>query len=284
MGKNATHGLYYHRPKAGLEAAARGMKPKHPVVLIPGACCWRAGRGATRAAGRGGAVPPPPPAHRVTRLHCPGHALWRLVRPAGFVTSSLETWQGNACAADKLRQRVWGGMSMVHTLLGDVRCWVEHMSLDPTTGLDPPGIKLRAAAGLDAIEFFAANFWCVWCGGGRGTVWFGEKGWGEAVTRGGRDDGQRGNVWAMLGCLNTGPQVVVPSLVTVPQCHPQSHCTRRVFARMVTALADIGYDASNLIPAPYDWCGGLSRLCKHVAAGFFGECSTTDRPPPCLLL
>lgn len=27
----------------------------------------------------------------------------------------------------------------------------------------------------------------------------------------------------------------------------------RVFARLVTVLADIGYDASNVFAAPYDW-------------------------------
>ena len=32
---------------------------------------------------------------------------------AGFVTSGLELWQGKPCAADKFRQRVWGGLTMV---------------------------------------------------------------------------------------------------------------------------------------------------------------------------
>ena len=33
-------------------------------------------------------------------------------------------------------------------------CRCKHMALDPETGLDPPGIKLRAAEGLEAADFF----------------------------------------------------------------------------------------------------------------------------------
>lgn len=35
------------------------------------------------------------------------------------------------------------------------------MLLDPTTGLDPPGVKLRAAQGLDAADYLFPGFW-VW--------------------------------------------------------------------------------------------------------------------------
>lgn len=33
------------------------------------------------------------------------------------------------------------------------------MSLDPFTGADPPGIRLRASSGFEAIDYFMANYW-----------------------------------------------------------------------------------------------------------------------------
>jgi Lecithin:cholesterol acyltransferase len=33
-------------------------------------------------------------------------------------------------------------------------CWMQHLSLNFTTGLDPEGIRVRNAQGLDAIDFF----------------------------------------------------------------------------------------------------------------------------------
>lgn len=39
--------------------------------------------------------------------------------------------------------------------------WIKHLSLDPTTGLDPPGIKVRAAEGLDAASYFVSGYW-IW--------------------------------------------------------------------------------------------------------------------------
>jgi hypothetical protein len=32
--------------------------------------------------------------------------------------------------------------------------WLRAMMLDPDTGLDPPGIRIRAAQGLDAASYF----------------------------------------------------------------------------------------------------------------------------------
>ena len=37
----------------------------------------------------------------------------------------------------------------------------KHMALDMQTGLDPPGIRVRAAQGLEAADFFVPGFW-VW--------------------------------------------------------------------------------------------------------------------------
>lgn len=39
--------------------------------------------------------------------------------------------------------------------------WKQHIMLDKITGLDPPGIKLRAAQGFDAADFFITGYW-IW--------------------------------------------------------------------------------------------------------------------------
>lgn len=40
--------------------------------------------------------------------------------------------------------------------------WMAALMLDPTTGLDPPGVKVRAAEGIDAASSFIQGFW-LWC-------------------------------------------------------------------------------------------------------------------------
>lgn len=40
-------------------------------------------------------------------------------------------------------------------------CWVEHMSLDNETGMDPPGIRVRPVSGLVAADYFAPGYF-VW--------------------------------------------------------------------------------------------------------------------------
>ncbi|KAK3040410.1 hypothetical protein RJ639_026815 [Escallonia herrerae] len=77
----------------------------------------------------------------------------------GIVTGGLELWEGHQCAEGLFRKRLWGGT------FGEVYkrplCWVEHMSLDNETGLDPPGIRIRPVSGLVAADYFAAGYF-VW--------------------------------------------------------------------------------------------------------------------------
>lgn len=37
--------------------------------------------------------------------------------------------------------------------------WMNALMLDPDTGLDPPGAKVRAAEGIDAASFFVQGYW-----------------------------------------------------------------------------------------------------------------------------
>ena len=40
--------------------------------------------------------------------------------------------------------------------------WIAALMLDPVTGLDPPGVKVRAAEGIDAASSFIQGYW-LWC-------------------------------------------------------------------------------------------------------------------------
>ncbi|XP_023000166.1 phospholipid:diacylglycerol acyltransferase 1-like [Cucurbita maxima] len=77
----------------------------------------------------------------------------------GIVTGGLELWEGHECAEGLFRKRLWGGT------FGEVykrpSCWVEHMSLDNETGLDPPGVRVRPVSGLVAADYFAPGYF-VW--------------------------------------------------------------------------------------------------------------------------
>ena len=50
---------------------------------------------------------------------------------------------------------------MMRALVMDKAAWKRHIMLDKNTGLDPPGIKLRAAQGFDAADFFITGYW-IW--------------------------------------------------------------------------------------------------------------------------
>ncbi|GKD88521.1 phospholipid:diacylglycerol acyltransferase 1-like protein, partial [Tanacetum coccineum] len=77
----------------------------------------------------------------------------------GIVTGGLELWEGHECAEGLFQKRLWGGT------FGEVykrpSCWLQHMSLDNETGLDPFGIKVRPVSGLVAADYFAPGYF-VW--------------------------------------------------------------------------------------------------------------------------
>lgn len=50
---------------------------------------------------------------------------------------------------------------MMRALVVDKEGWKRHIMLDKKTGLDPKGIKLRAAQGFDAADFFITGYW-IW--------------------------------------------------------------------------------------------------------------------------
>jgi phospholipid:diacylglycerol acyltransferase len=50
---------------------------------------------------------------------------------------------------------------MMRALVMEKEVWKKHIMLDKQTGLDPPDIKLRAAQGFDATDFFITGYW-IW--------------------------------------------------------------------------------------------------------------------------
>ncbi|PWA83772.1 Lecithin:cholesterol/phospholipid:diacylglycerol acyltransferase [Artemisia annua] len=77
----------------------------------------------------------------------------------GIVTGGLELWEGHPCMDGLFRKRLWGGT--FGELYKRPLCWVEHMSLDNETGLDPPGIRIRPVSGLVAADYVTAGYF-VW--------------------------------------------------------------------------------------------------------------------------
>jgi len=77
----------------------------------------------------------------------------------GFITAGLEVWGAEECAKNLFRQRIWGSLTMAQSFFADRNCWRKHLSLDRRSGLDPEGIRLRAAHGFDAADYFIATFW-----------------------------------------------------------------------------------------------------------------------------
>ncbi|KAI3709701.1 hypothetical protein L2E82_39467 [Cichorium intybus] len=111
-----------------------------------------------------GKIPDPPG----VKLHKEGlKAKHPVVFVPGIVTGGLELWEGHPCMDGLFRKRLWGGTfgelykSFINTPTYRPLCWVEHMSLDNETGLDPPGIRIRPVSGLVAADYFAAGYF-VW--------------------------------------------------------------------------------------------------------------------------
>ncbi|XP_057956528.1 putative phospholipid:diacylglycerol acyltransferase 2 isoform X2 [Malania oleifera] len=86
-------------------------------------------------------------------------ALHPVVLVPGIVTGGLELWEGQPCAAGLFRKRLWAGSFA--EIFKRPMCWLEHLKLHSETGLDPPGIRVRAVPGLVAADYFAPGYY-VW--------------------------------------------------------------------------------------------------------------------------
>ncbi|TKA77520.1 hypothetical protein B0A55_02259 [Friedmanniomyces simplex] len=88
-------------------------------------------------------------------------AKYSVIMIPGVISTGLESWGTEEHSRQYFRKRLWGSWSMMRALVLDKASWKRHIMLDPDTGLDPPGIKLRAAQGFDAADFFITGYW-IW--------------------------------------------------------------------------------------------------------------------------
>ncbi|OAL44954.1 LACT-domain-containing protein [Pyrenochaeta sp. DS3sAY3a] len=79
----------------------------------------------------------------------------------GVISTGLESWGTEEASRPYFRKRLWGSWTMMRALVMDKAAWKRHIMLDKTTGMDPPGIKLRSAQGFDAADFFITGYW-IW--------------------------------------------------------------------------------------------------------------------------
>ncbi|KAL0592569.1 hypothetical protein ABG067_000133 [Albugo candida] len=84
-----------------------------------------------------------------------------IVMLPGFTSTGLEIWEGRECSRAYFRQRIWGTARMLQQFMMNQRCWLEHVMLNRSSGLDPNGVKLRPAAGLEAADYVIGGYW-VW--------------------------------------------------------------------------------------------------------------------------
>ncbi|RMJ17929.1 hypothetical protein CDV36_002357 [Fusarium kuroshium] len=79
----------------------------------------------------------------------------------GVISTGLESWGTANISRPYFRKRLWGSWTMMRALVMDKEVWKKHVMLDKRTGLDPPLVKLRAAQGFDATDFFITGYW-IW--------------------------------------------------------------------------------------------------------------------------
>ncbi|KAJ3077061.1 hypothetical protein HK102_005299, partial [Quaeritorhiza haematococci] len=137
-------------------AHENGWHAKYPVILIPG------------VVSTGLEVWNTPPAKSTPSSHkTPSNPSNPSASPSSNASSSSASSSSASsnthtnCGQKYFRKRMWGTLNQFRAVLLDRECWMQHMRLDPLTGMDPPGVKLRAAQGLDAADYLFPGYW-VW--------------------------------------------------------------------------------------------------------------------------
>ncbi|KAI0249241.1 Lecithin:cholesterol acyltransferase-domain-containing protein [Lactifluus subvellereus] len=88
-------------------------------------------------------------------------ATYPVVLIPGVISTSLESWSTSPEYRQFFRQKVWGGFPMISQVTFNREKWMSMLLLDPVTGLDPKGVKVRASEGFDAASSFIQGFW-IW--------------------------------------------------------------------------------------------------------------------------
>ena len=110
----------------------RGLTAQHPVVVIPGI---------------------------ISTVR--GPVLIDSMDLALMNLQSLESWSTSPEYRPFFREKVWGSFNMLSQVVFNREKWMSAMMLDPDTGLDTPGAKVRAAEGVNAASSFMTGYW-IW--------------------------------------------------------------------------------------------------------------------------
>ncbi|KAH7883169.1 Lecithin:cholesterol acyltransferase-domain-containing protein [Phlebopus sp. FC_14] len=86
-------------------------------------------------------------------------AHYPVVLVPGIVSTGLESWSTSPEYRAFFREKLWGGYNMISQVTFNRDRWITAMMLDPDTGLDPSGAKIRAAEGIDAASSFMKGYW-----------------------------------------------------------------------------------------------------------------------------
>ncbi|KAG1901020.1 Lecithin:cholesterol acyltransferase-domain-containing protein [Suillus fuscotomentosus] len=86
-------------------------------------------------------------------------AHYPIVLVPGIVSTGLESWSTSPEHRPFFREKLWGGFNMVSQVIFNREKWISAMMLDPVTGLDPPGVKIRAVEGVGAASSFMTGYW-----------------------------------------------------------------------------------------------------------------------------
>ncbi|KAF9268724.1 Lecithin:cholesterol acyltransferase [Marasmius fiardii PR-910] len=88
-------------------------------------------------------------------------AKYPVVLIPGVISTALESWSTTPDFRPFFREKMWGGLSMLSQVTFNRDRWIQAMMLDPYTGLDPSGAKVRAAEGINAASMFIQGYW-IW--------------------------------------------------------------------------------------------------------------------------
>lgn len=111
----------------GSKLASKGVKSKHPVILIPGLLSSSLESWSTKST---------------------------------TTASSPASDNDKKCAQKYFRKRLFAGPDFKSALF-DHDCWLKHMLMDAETGLDNGDFKLRAVSGFDASDYVFPGYW-IW--------------------------------------------------------------------------------------------------------------------------
>ncbi|GJJ11891.1 hypothetical protein Clacol_006129 [Clathrus columnatus] len=158
----------------------------------------------------------------------------------GVITTNLVSWTTKNEYRSSFREKFWGGYNMFTQVLMNREKWMAALMLDPETGLDPPGIKLRAAEGVDGASSFV---------------------YGKNLFS------------SVLGNLINQPFQVIGYGKILELCRRRSLMQISIRAKIIENLAALGYDTDMLHLAGYDW--RLSYYNLEVRDGYFSRLKST---------